>query len=832
MAGRDQIKRQKEYNKLVSEGTERYREFQGIFESIAGELGQKQVNYAKEAKREYDGLVSISRKLADNEEEINELNDKQLDALRSQAASNVKQIKQTIDKVALKGAENEQEEALLKAKSDGLIIEDDLLKKIDNQIQLRKEANRLMGVAGGLLSALNEAAGPFAKALKLDQVEKDMKKVADRVADTGEGFGKIQVLAAGVGSAIGSAFSTITDPAVVIGSVLSAFGDIQKSQKEFRQQTGQSVDQFADISSTLASNTDQLKAATALTKELNVNASVIFSPETIAEVAELTEFMGMGAHEAAQLAKFSKLSGQELSKTTADMESNFKNFVYTERTGLNFKKVMDDVGSVSSAVSMSLGSNPDAIMDAALAAGKLGISLQKVDEIAGSLLDFESSIAAEMEAELLIGKELNLEKARQAALNNDLATVAEELAKNEGAMKAFATGNRIQQEAVAKAMGMSREEMAKMIYQQKLQNGLSEQQAADAANMSLEDAKRLTAQESIAKAMEKVAQAAANILDFFMPILDNAFVLHATLLTTAAIIGGKMLIGLRGSLKEMSGMVKASLDFLKNTKASEILLGKFYKGGQFMKGGGQAQKGGQRAGGLLGKFTKNIGGSATETASKQSEKLKKITDNSKGLKPTVGAGILSFFTGLTGGLKLFAKGMATMTPFGPVGLVAPLALAALTSSLIPLGFALALAAPAFKAFGTIITSIFSGVATVVTAVAAGLVSMMGAVTMDNIGPMLLLGPALLGIAAGLAAMALAGPGALPIIGALGALALVAAPLAALAGVFGGDDGGDDEESEIVKKLDQLIAVVEKGGDVFMDGNKVGRSLTLTSSQVG
>ena len=61
--------------------------------------------------------------------------------------------------------------------------------------------------------------------------------------------------------------------------------------------------------------------------------------------------------------------------------------------------------------------------------------------------------------------------------------------------------------------------------------------------------------------------------------------------------------------------------------------------------------------------------------------------------------------------------------------------------------------------------------------------MMGAVTMDNIGPMLLLGPALLGIAAGLAAMALAGPGALPIIGALGALALVAAPLAALASIW-------------------------------------------------
>jgi hypothetical protein len=37
----------------------------------------------------------------------------------------------------------------------------------------------------------------------------------------------------------------------------------------------------------------------------------------------------------------------------------------------------------------------NAIMDAAMeAAGKLGISLEQVDEIAGSLLDFESSICS------------------------------------------------------------------------------------------------------------------------------------------------------------------------------------------------------------------------------------------------------------------------------------------------------------------------------------------------------------------------------------------------------------------------------------------------------
>jgi hypothetical protein len=55
------------------------------------------------------------------------------------------------------------------------------------------------------------------------------------------------------------------------------------------------------------------------------------------------------------------------------------------------------------------------------------MELSQVDAIAGSLLDFESSIENELSAELLLNKDLNLEKARQAALNNDLATVAKEI---------------------------------------------------------------------------------------------------------------------------------------------------------------------------------------------------------------------------------------------------------------------------------------------------------------------------------------------------------------------------------------------------------------------
>ena len=41
-------------------------------------------------------------------------------------------------------------------------------------------------------------------------------------------------------------------------------------------------------------------------------------------------------------------------------------------------------------------------------------------------------------------------------------------------------------------------------------------------------------------------------------------------------------------------------------------------------------------------------------------------------------------------------------------------------------------------------------------------------------------------------------------------------------------GGGGSSKEVLAKLDRLIAAVEKGGDVYMDGNKVGQALVLSS----
>jgi hypothetical protein len=61
--------------------------------------------------------------------------------------------------------------------------------------------------------------------------------------------------------------------------------------------------------------------------------------------------------------------------------------------------------------------------------------------MAQSLLNFESSIEDELSAELLTGKNLNFEKARQLSLEGDIAGAAEEVLKQVKGTEEFSKMN-------------------------------------------------------------------------------------------------------------------------------------------------------------------------------------------------------------------------------------------------------------------------------------------------------------------------------------------------------------------------------------------------------
>jgi len=184
--------------------------------------------------------------------------------------------------------------------------------------------------------------------------------------------------------------------------------------------------------------------------------------------------------------KFLKLSEEEtkglvgLYSTTGKSIDEIKNSILgTTRLRkiesgimLDERKILKDVLTTSNAIKLSVKGGVEGLTKAAIEAAKLGSDLKSVENISKGLLNFEESISSELEAELLIGRDLNLETARRAALNGDLETVAKEINRQIGSSADFSRMNVIQQEALAKAMGTSREELADMLVQQESLNKL------------------------------------------------------------------------------------------------------------------------------------------------------------------------------------------------------------------------------------------------------------------------------------------------------------------------------------------------------------------------
>ena len=105
-------------------------------------------------------------------------------------------------------------------------------------------------------------------------------------------------------------------------------------------------------------------------------------------------------------------------------------------------------------------------------------------------------------------------------------------------------------------------------------------------------------------------------------------------------------------------------------------------------------------------------------------------------------------------------------------------------------------------------------------------------TLAQMSPQLLgVGLALMSIAAGLGAIAIAGIAAIPALAALSGFALMATPLIALGGLFGDDGGEDSGFTRLEEKLDTLIEVISKGGDVYLDSDKVGRTQAKSFSSI-
>jgi hypothetical protein len=237
----------------------------------------------------------------------------------------------------------------------------------------------------------------------------------------------------------------------------------------YRDISNQNLKLVDSLNSGYLSVKNQANALIELGSTLETNA--MFTNEMVQNQIVLTKQMKMSAEEAAGIQKFSLLTGQSAEKIlNTAMKQN--------TTVISYRKIFSQIAKINSELAVAYKNNPELIAKAVVQANKLGMSLEDTQKISKSLLDFENSIAGELEAELLLGKQFNFEKARALALDGKSAEAAAELVGQMGGLNALTNMNVIQRERLAASIGLSAEELTKSAREQAVLNALGEQNRA------------------------------------------------------------------------------------------------------------------------------------------------------------------------------------------------------------------------------------------------------------------------------------------------------------------------------------------------------------------
>jgi hypothetical protein len=529
-------------------------------EKEIGEEGKRRIQYVQGREKSLTRSNEILKQLREKEAAGVAGAKEQANRLAQQILARKEALNTQIQNLTF-----EEKQYMMLQNASGVLEENN--EYLNEQLRLQ---NNLVKSQGLITSALNGAnnimkklgLGGLADKLGLEAATKKSKEMIYELTNGGQkalgAFGKLRVGIAAIGTALKSALG----PMALLGIAVSLFNKFKKNAEEAAEaikvvdqntkDLGRSLGVSDAVASKVAASARSIGSAMGITTTMATqSANSIYSAldgaekisqKTLSTFMKLNVFAGMSAESLAGMYRFAKLTGESAEDVAESIATTARESIKSMKVNVSMKQVMDGVAKTSNIIKINFKGSAEELTKAFVSSKKLGLELQKVDDIAGSLLNFEDSIAAEMEAELLTGKQLNLEKAREAALMNDQTALMEEISK-EGIDQLFLNAKtRIEQEAIAKTLGMSRESMADMLSDAKANEAtnteLVDTQAQSLAAMqsmtsvaerlaALEEAKALSAAESgvamtkLQEAMLKLEAVARPILEaIFLPLLD------------------------------------------------------------------------------------------------------------------------------------------------------------------------------------------------------------------------------------------------------------------------------------------------------------------------
>ena len=576
-----------QYLQLLSDVSAQVYDQQKGFAGILSELQaindelKKENKYTKDATKSLSGLESIAAKLKNDQKGYTDLNQKQLQQEKSKLKILQDQFKESAENIKKRGASNAQEAAILAAyeEQEGVFYRVNAL--LEERIELEKKYKKNLGVTGALLDGMGKIpiVGPLLETNEALDLAREKAKA---------GGNAFQVMGTGLASMGKSLMTSLSDPLVTIGLLVKGFKmfldlgfkadteitNMSKSMAVSQQEAAATRDRFIEIqeSSKGLSEENFLITANLVNAQLELadamNVTRGFTENQLKDQVLLTKQMQFQTEEAAGIQQLGLANGMTAREVTGTVIEQTAALAKQKGIQLDNKKVIGEVAKVSGQLRLQYANNPGLIAKAVVQTKQLGLSLEQAAKAASSLLDFESSIENELSAELLTGKSINLERARLLALNGDAAGAAAEMANQIGSAAEFSRMNVIQQEALAKSVGMTADELADSLIAQENMAKLGsqtrqqvEEQIALAGDIDKvrmlensigneDDAKaaleKVSAQEKFNAAIEKlksmlasiVEGPAAKFVDYLGKLLADTNKLKALLTTVKAVAVG------------------------------------------------------------------------------------------------------------------------------------------------------------------------------------------------------------------------------------------------------------------------------------------------------
>jgi hypothetical protein len=378
--------------------------------------------------------------------------------------------------------------------------------------------------------ALSKGFNTFLKSPKGSALS---KKIANKLFNPNSAAKSSKMMSnAGTGVAVAAAgiaitkkgFELTTKESEIRKDIRRTLGLTNSEANEFRS-TSKSM--LRDANSMATTQEEILKASSELQDTYGHMADS--NTKLMNSQITLTKGFGLQAQEAESLNVLADATGQsydeQLTSTVAMAQAVGK----VSKFGMNVNKIMAEVANLSASIKATLGGSAAAMAKAVIQAKLMGTTLQQMDGAAENLLNIESSIEAQVTAQLVTGKNINLDRARLFALNNDLVGVARELTKQGIDYASFGKMNRVEQQATAAAMGMQKDEFADMLLKQKMYAAVgadinaTDQAQIDAAETQIAlkakagdaEAKKYIADQKALSVQERMTAAVESMAGFF-----------------------------------------------------------------------------------------------------------------------------------------------------------------------------------------------------------------------------------------------------------------------------------------------------------------------------